>query len=108
MVYVMDTMLNEKGLTFKDFEKNTFEMICKAGQEYTKDFLEQYDTYLMENRDKSSYKNKGKRSKTIKTVYREVVYSKRLYEIKRDDGIKEFVYLLDDQLEIPCVGLIYP
>ena len=106
MVYVMDTMLNENGLTFKDFEKKTFEMICKAGQEYTKEFLEKYDTYLMENRDKSSYRNKGKRSTTIKTVYGEVEYSRRVYEVTREDGINEFVYLLDEQLEIPCVGLI--
>ena len=43
-------MLNENGLTFKDFEKKTFEMICKLGQEYTRDFLERYDTYLMDPR----------------------------------------------------------
>ena len=102
----MNTMVNEKGLTFKDFEKKTFEMICKAGQEYTREFLEKYDTYLMENRDKASYRNKGKRRTTIKTVYGEVEYERRVYEVVRDDGLKEFVYLLDEQLEIPCIGLI--
>ena len=62
-------MLNENGLTFKDFEKKTFEMICKLGQEYTKDFLERYNIYLMENRDKNAYRNKGKRTTTVKTTY---------------------------------------
>lgn len=102
----MDSMLNKNALTFKDFEKKTFEMICKAGQEYTKDFLEQYDTFLMENRDKSVYRNKGKKHTTIKTIYGEVEYDRRIYEKVREDGLKEFVYLLDEQLEIPCVGLI--
>lgn len=99
-------MLNENGLTFKDFEKKTFEMICKLGQEYTKDFLERYDTYLMENRDKSAYRNKGKRATTVKTVYGEVEYERRIYQVTREDGLTEFVYLLDEQLEISGVGLI--
>ena len=47
----MNTMLYENGLTFKDFEEKTFKMICKFGQEYTREFLERYDTYLMETRD---------------------------------------------------------
>lgn len=54
-------MLNENGLTFKDFEVIIFGMICEFGQEYTRDFLERYDTYLMETRDKEAYRNKGKR-----------------------------------------------
>lgn len=33
-------------------------------------------------------------------------YSRRVYETIRDDGLKEFVYLLDEQLHIPGVGLI--
>jgi len=99
-------MLNENGLTFKDFEAKTFEMICKLGQEYTRDFLERYDTYLMENRDKEAYRNKGKRRTTVKTVYGEVEYERRIYQITREDGLTEFVFLLDEQLEISGVGLI--
>lgn len=99
-------MLNENGLTFKDFEVKTFEMICKLGQEYTRDFLERYDTYLMENRDKDAYRNKGKRKTTVKTVYGEVEYERRIYQVTREDGLTEFVFLLDEQLEISGVGLI--
>ena len=99
-------MLNENGLTFKDFEVKTFEMICKLGQEYTRDFLERYDTYLMENRDKEAYRNKGKRKTTVKTVYGEVEYTRRIYQVTREDGLTEFVFLLDEQLEISGVGLI--
>lgn len=81
-------------------------MICKLGQEYTKDFLECYDTYLMENRDKSTYRNKGKRKTTVKTVYGEVEYERRIYQVMREDGLSEFVFLLDEQFEISGVGLI--
>lgn len=106
MVYVMNTTLNENGLTFKDFEKKTFKMICKAGQEYTREFLESYDEYLMEHRDKDAYRNKGKRKTTVKTLYGEVEYERRIYQVVREDGLSEFVYLLDEQLEISGVGLI--
>lgn len=99
-------MLNENGLTFKDFEKKTFEMICKFGQDYTRDFLERYDTYLMETRDKEAYRNKGKKKTTVKTVYGEVEYERRIYQVTREDGLTEFVFLLDEQLEISGVGLI--
>ena len=99
-------MLNENGLTFKDFEEKTFKMICKLGQEYTRDFLERYDSYLMENRDKSAYRNKGKKKTTVKTIYGEVEYERRIYQVTREDGMTEFVFLLDEQLEISGVGLI--
>lgn len=99
-------MLNENGLTFKDFEVKIFEMICKFGQEYTRDFLEHYDTYLMETRDKEAYRNKGKKKTTVKTVYGEVEYERRVYQATREDGLTEFVFLLDEQLEISGVGLI--
>ena len=99
-------MLNENGLTFKDFEAKAFKMICKLGQEYTREFLERYDTYLMENRDKVAYRNKDKRKTTVKTVYGEVEYERRIYQVNREDGLSEFVFLLDEQLEIAGVGLI--
>ena len=36
----MNTMLNETALTFKDFEKKTFQIACQWAREYTKEFLE--------------------------------------------------------------------
>lgn len=102
----MITMLNEEGLTFKEIEEKIFRMVCEWGQSFARDFLEKYDEFLMKNRDKEAYRNKGLRETTIKTVFGEVNYSRRVYETTRDDGLKEFVYLLDEQLHIPGVGLI--
>ena len=99
-------MLNEESLTFKEIEEEIFRMVSEWGQSFAKDFLERYDEFLMKNRDKEAYRNKGLRETTIKTVFGEVNYSRRVYEITKDDGLKEFVYLLDEQLHIPGVGLI--
>ncbi len=103
---MMDTMLTEDGITFKEFEQKTFKMICKWGQDYTRRFLEKYDEYLMNTRDKKAYRHKGTRKTSIKTVYGEVEYERRIYKTIREDGDSEFVFLLDEQLKIPSVGLI--
>lgn len=67
--------------------------------------LESYDAKLAEERDKSLYRDKGKRSTTIKTVYGEVVYARRVYHTKLEDGRKAFVYLLDEAMQMDKIGL---
>lgn len=86
---MMNTMLAEDGITFKEFEQKTFQMICEWGQQFTKEFLEKYDEYLMETRDKKAYRHKGLKKTTIKTRYGEVEYERRLYRVKREDGLEE-------------------
>ena len=102
----MENILNENYITFKDLEKIIYKKICESGQNMTKEFLEGYDELLMKERDRSAYRNKGKKTTTLKTVYGEVTYSRRIYEVTRENGKKEFVFLLDEQLKIPSVGLI--
>lgn len=102
----MENILNENYITFKDLEKIIYKKICESGQNMTKEFLEGYDELLMKERDRSAYRNKGKKTTTLKTVYGEVTYSRRIYEVIRENGKKEFVFLLDEQLKIPGVGLI--
>ena len=103
---MMDTIINEKLLTFKDIEKKIFEYACEMAREMTRELLEKYDRDLMVGRDKNAYRSKGKRHTTVKTIYGEVEYDRNVYEVKRDDGTHEFVYLLDEQLKIERVGLI--
>ncbi|WP_373214233.1 UPF0236 family transposase-like protein [Ruminococcus sp. 5_1_39BFAA] len=50
--------------------------------------------------------NKGKRTTTIKTVYGEVAYARRVYQTKLEDGKKAFVYLLDEAMQMDKIGLI--
>ena len=60
-------------------------MICELGREYTREFLKRYDVYLMQTRDKSAYRYKIKRKTTVKTVYGEVEYKRRIYRVTRED-----------------------
>lgn len=103
---MMKSMIAEKGVTFKELEKNIYKWICELGQNFTKEFLERYDQMLMKERDKTRYRHKGLRKTTIKTVYGEVTYSRAVYEVIEEDGTKHFVYLLDETLELENVGLI--
>ena len=102
----MNTMITENEITFKEIEKKIYEEICALGQECTTKILEGYDHYLMESRDKTVYRHKGYKHTTVKTVYGEVEYKRAVYEVLREDGIKEHVFLLDEQLKIEGVGLI--
>ena len=60
----------------------------------------------MEGRDRKKYRHKGTRQTTIKTVYGEVVYRRAVYEAVEEEGVKHYVYLLDETLELNRVGLI--
>ena len=103
---MMSLMIKEKGVTFKELEKNIFSWVCQLGQQFTQEFLERYDQMLMKERDKSKYRHKGLRQTTVKTVYGEVTYRRAIYEVLEEDGWKHFVYLLDETLELDHVGLI--
>lgn len=103
---MMNTMITDSGVTFKELEKNIFAWICRIGQEFTKEFLERYDRQLMKERDKTYYRHKGLRRTTIKTVYGEVTYQRAVYEAQNEDGSRRFVYLLDEMLDLENVGLI--
>ncbi len=61
---------------------------------------------LMKERDRNKYRHKGARSTTIKTVYGKVEYRRNVYEVKEDDGLKHFVFLLDETLELDHIGFI--
>lgn len=103
---MMEFMIKENGVTFKELEKNIYAWVCQIGRQFTKEFLERYDQMLMEGRDRKKYRNKGPRRTTIKTVYGEVTYQRTVYEVIEEDGCKRFVYLLDETLELDQVGLI--
>jgi len=66
--------------------------------------LEDWDTELMESRDKIRYRHRGKDKNTIKTAIGEVEYYRVRYDII-DNGIKTgSVYLLDEAIGITGSG----
>ena len=84
---MMNSMIKENGVIFKELEKNIYAWVCQIGREFTKEFLERYDRMLMEDRDKKKYRNKGARQTTVKTVYGEVTYQRMVYEVIEEDGL---------------------
>jgi len=75
---MMKTIVEESQVTFKELEKKIFAYVCEAAVEMTQIILEDYDKELHADRDRSRYRDKGKRSTTIKTVYGDVTYARHV------------------------------
>lgn len=65
----MKSIVEEKLVSFKSLEKKIYAYVCELAQEITRIVLENYDAELAEGRDKSQFRDKGKRTTTIKIVY---------------------------------------
>ena len=102
----MESIVEERLVSFKELEQKIFAYVCELGREITKIILEDYDRELMEGRDTARYRNKGLRETSIKTVYGEVTYSRRIYQTALDTGEKAFIFLLDDAMTMEKIGLI--
>ena len=102
----MISIVDEKLVSFKTLEQKIYEYVCELGREITRLMLEHYDDELAQGRNRQNYRDKGKRTTTIKTVYGEVSYSRRVYETKSEEGQKAYVYLLDEAMQMEKIGLI--
>ena len=102
----MKSIVEEKLVSFKELEQKIFDYICEMGRDITRIMLESYDDELEESRDTKQYRDKGKRKTTIKTVYGEVEYSRRVYRTTLEDGRTAHVYLLDKAMQMDKIGLI--
>jgi hypothetical protein len=103
---MMKSIVEERLVSFKELEQKIFKYVCELGREITQIMLETYDKELSEARDKKTYRDKGKRKTTIKTVYGEVEYSRKVYQTTLEDGEKAYVYLLDEAMQMDKIGLI--
>ena len=103
---MMNLIVEEKLVSFKELERYIFRFVCELARLMTQIILERYDAELMEDRDKDHYRNKGLRKTSIKTVYGEVEYSRRVYETVLESGEKAFVFLLDEAMQMEKIGLI--
>ena len=103
---MMKTIVEENRVTFKDLEKNIFRYVCELAVEMTKAVLEDYDRELHTGRDREEYRDKGKRSTTVKTVYGDVAYERHVYQTRDGEGRRQYVYLLDEAVKMDKIGLI--
>ena len=103
---MMESIVEEKLVSFKTLEQKVFDYVCELGRQMTRIILERYDDELAEERDKEAFRDKGKRKTSIKTVYGEVTYSRRVYQTKDEDGRTVYIYLLDQAMKMEKIGLI--
>lgn len=103
---MMDSIVKENLVSFKELEKKIFAYVCELGRDITQIMLESYDKELAEGRDKKTYRSKGSRKTTIKTVYGEVEYRRRVYQTKTPEGQTAHVFLLDQAMQMDKIGLI--
>lgn len=103
---MMNTIVNENLVSFKELEQRIYIYVCELAREITRQMLESYDKELAESRDKMQYRGKGKRSTSIKTVYGEVEYSRNVYRTETEDGQAAHVFLLDQAMHMDKIGLI--
>lgn len=98
--------LREK--TFKEIEREFFEIGCEVARKLMEAFLSKVDKELEEGRDKRQFRHKGKRGTSIKTLMGEVPVRRVLYKRIKEDGSVEYIYLLDETLGLETIGLISP
>lgn len=103
---MMKSIVEEKLISFKELEQKVFRYVCELGCEITKIMLESYDDELAAARDTKQYRDKGGRKTSIKTVYGEVEYCRRVCQTTLEDGVKAFVFLLDEAMQMDKIGLI--
>lgn len=102
----MESIVEERLISFKELEQRIFDYVCTLGREITQIILERYDKELAKQRDTKIYRSKGRRGTSIKTLYGPVEYQRNVYIVKQEDGRNATVYLLDEAMQMDKIGLI--
>lgn len=98
----MKIITNDK-MNFNSLEENTYKKVMKLGRELIIDELKTIDNLIKQYRDKERFKVKDIQRTIIKTKLGEIEFPRRRYEMEIN-GIKKSIYLLDELLEINCIG----
>ena len=103
---MFENILTKENVNFKDLEEIAFKIACEIANEILKNMLEEYDKQIMNNRDTSKYRHKGKETTTIKTKTGLVEYRRTKYVEKQEDGSNKCIYLADEMLQIKEIGQV--
>ena len=98
----MNIVSNEK-INFNSLEENTFKKVMELGRNLIKDELKLIDNLIKQYRDREIFKVKDSQRTTVKTKLGDIEFSRRRYEMEIN-GKKQYVYLLDELLEINNIG----
>ena len=96
-------IITDEEIKFNSLEENTYKKVMRLGKELIIDELRTIDNLIKKYRDKEIFKVKDFQRTTIKTKLGEIEYSRRRYEMQIN-GTKKYIYLLDELLEINCIG----
>ena len=99
-------ILTKDSVSFKDLEEIAFKIACEFANEILRNMLEEYDKQVMESRDTSIYRHKGKETTTIKAKTGLVEYTRTKYITKNENGKNQCIYLIDEMLNIKEKGQI--
>ena len=91
---------------FKSFEKAIYAEKLRECVLETVETLQQLDDLLLKEAKEFGWRNKGFRSTTIRTVFGNVEFRRRVYEVMNEDGEKSYRYLLDERLGFGRIGEI--
>jgi hypothetical protein len=94
----------ETGVDFKSLEQWCCDMGMAFARMLMTVVLTAVDKQLSDGRDKAAYRAKDLRTLPIKTLMGEVTVKRRYYMHTRDDGRKEYVYLLDRAIGLDTIG----
>ena len=96
---------NSKIENFENFVSMVYQSVLKMGREIVGQTLEKLDESLKEDRDRKRFRCKGLRKTCVKTIMGPVEYRRRVYMDMAAVEKKQCVYLLDEAIDIPRVGL---
>ena len=99
-------LCKEEFSDFAELEQSVFQAAMEAAREVLRIVLETVDQQLHKERNRKVYRDKGKRPTSIKTRVGVVAYERRVYEVTNKDGLRQYVYLLDEALGKETVGFI--
>jgi hypothetical protein len=91
---------------FKDLEEWCYSIGMAYARSIMCQILTVLDEMLLKARDKSVYRAKDKRPRTLKTLMGEVEMLRRLYKTKNEKGDNCYIYLLDQIIGLDTVGKI--
>lgn len=102
---MFDNIVANNEINFNELEKKIYKFVCNLGCYLLKEIIEKYDEKLQNERDKKSYRHRGLKTDSIKTVMGVVDYKRTIYEYEENNQ-KKFVYLLDEKLKLSEFGKI--
>lgn len=91
-------------LTFNIIEKKISDFLCEIGSDILRATLESIDDDIFNDRDKTTYRYKEKRERTINTCFGSVTYKRRCYKEKISRYKSKTTFLLDKALDVELLG----